>query len=560
MSEETERLHTGVRMTADHDLAASFQRVCDGGFDFAVLDLAPEGEDGYSDRDLGAATWRSFIVGRGTATTEPALEKQLAWSRHLGLPVVIAPPPFEPIADYGRALMAHLLEPASTAPVWVPVAWDETSWTNWDRIRTICDYDPRLVLCLEVTHKVPGPDELARWLAEPVECLAVEAELLLRAGADVREAMGRFFTKLARSGLVLARTDASLIEARKALDTLFSASWGALSTDGQTSARYAGQLITAAQPLRDHLDSQTYEHFELGTEKYTRYLAAIRAALRDLALEDAHVVVAGAGRGPLVEATLAAAKELDKRVRLFAIEKNPNAAVTLRQRIRGEWGDQVRFFEGDMRAFVPERPIDLLVSELLGGFGDNELSPECLEPMERHLAPHAIVLPSYYQSWLAPVFAPTLFSAASREGTRSERPVVSTLGRSHLLAAPKPCFEFMHPRPDRDLKGLDSDRQAKLEFLPMSTSVLHGFAGFFESDLYAGHRISILPGRETAGSSWAPLYFPLERAIRLRRLEPIELHFFRRASRTHVWYEWLVEQPEITRLHNPGGRTEAMAR
>jgi len=34
---------------------------------------------------------------------------------------------------------------------------------------------------------------------------------------------------------------------------------------------------------------------------------------------------------------------------------------------------------------LPEK-IDILVSELLGSFGDNELSPECLDGAERLLA------------------------------------------------------------------------------------------------------------------------------------------------------------------------------
>lgn len=32
----------------------------------------------------------------------------------------------------------------------------------------------------------------------------------------------------------------------------------------------------------------------------------------------------------------------------------------------------------DLKTFDPEWKADLIVSELLGSFGDNELSPECL--------------------------------------------------------------------------------------------------------------------------------------------------------------------------------------
>lgn len=39
--------------------------------------------------------------------------------------------------------------------------------------------------------------------------------------------------------------------------------------------------------------------------------------------------VVGAGRGPLVRASLKAAAETGRRIRVFAVEKNPNAVVTL---------------------------------------------------------------------------------------------------------------------------------------------------------------------------------------------------------------------------------------
>ena len=50
-----------------------------------------------------------------------------------------------------------------------------------------------------------------------------------------------------------------------------------------------------------------------------------------------------------------------------------------------EWSDRVTILYGDMRAVnVPEQA-DIMVSELLGSFGDNELSPECLDGGMRFL-------------------------------------------------------------------------------------------------------------------------------------------------------------------------------
>lgn len=50
-----------------------------------------------------------------------------------------------------------------------------------------------------------------------------------------------------------------------------------------------------------------------------------------------------------------------------------------------EWGDSVRILFGDMRTMDVPEPADIMVSELLGSFADNELSPECLDGAARFL-------------------------------------------------------------------------------------------------------------------------------------------------------------------------------
>lgn len=49
------------------------------------------------------------------------------------------------------------------------------------------------------------------------------------------------------------------------------------------------------------------------------------------------------------------------------------------------WGDKVTIVPGDMREWDAPEKADILVSELLGSFGDNELSPECLDGAQRFL-------------------------------------------------------------------------------------------------------------------------------------------------------------------------------
>ena len=84
----------------------------------------------------------------------------------------------------------------------------------------------------------------------------------------------------------------------------------------------------------------------------------------------------GAGRGPLILCTLAAAQRTKRSVVVYAIEKNPNAIVTLQSLHASlQWGDRVHIVETDMRVYRPVFYSDVILSELLGSFGDNELSP-----------------------------------------------------------------------------------------------------------------------------------------------------------------------------------------
>ena len=53
---------------------------------------------------------------------------------------------------------------------------------------------------------------------------------------------------------------------------------------------------------------------------------------------------------------------------------------------------------------------DIIMSELLGSFGDNELSPECLIPTERFLAPGGIYIPWSYTNQVQPISSQILWN------------------------------------------------------------------------------------------------------------------------------------------------------
>jgi protein arginine N-methyltransferase 5 len=203
---------------------------------------------------------------------------------------------------------------------------------------------------------------------------------------------------------------------------------------------------TPLQPLRDNLQSQTYECFEEDSIKYELYQNAIEKALTNfktkgrlsinnlsnkMIIEDdyckslhnnnriLHAYVLGAGRGPLARRLINAALNLGfvigKDIKITCVEKNRNAFNTLQylQLCEPELFSKVQMVFSDMRDFKPEEKADIVISELLGSFGDNELSPECLIKIQNYLSEDSVMIPNSYTSFIRPVTCPVVWSAVN---------------------------------------------------------------------------------------------------------------------------------------------------
>ncbi|KAK9801379.1 hypothetical protein WJX73_003164 [Symbiochloris irregularis] len=356
----------------------------------------------------------------------------------------------------------------------------------------------------------------------------------------------------------------------------------------QMEMGYRDFLQVPLQPLQDNLESQTYEVFEKDVTKYTQYEEAILAALRARQRrssaaeastttgspqpnghhgsthprngEDSPVVifVVGAGRGPLVRASIQAGQRAGRVVQVYAVEKNPNAVITLHRLVASQrWEDKVTVLAGDMRALQPPQQADILVSELLGSFGDNELSPECLDGAQRFLAPGGISIPAAYTSFLQPISASKIWSDARayKDVEHMETPYVTKMHRFSAMADSLPVFSFSHPTAAQP----NNARYARLAFSNRSGSaaaLCHGFAGYFEATLFGDVTLSTHPTTHTPNMfSWFPIYFPLSTPVTCPAGCDIEVHIWRCTSLHKVWYEWALAQPQITGVHNMLGRS-----
>jgi protein arginine N-methyltransferase 5 len=308
----------------------------------------------------------------------------------------------------------------------------------------------------------------------------------------------------------------------------------------------------------DNLESQTYETFEKDPVKYDLYEEAVFKALNDRhKLEDAVVLmVVGAGRGPLVRASLRAAQRSGHKLKVYAVEKNPNAVVTLQNlKIDLKWGDQVTIVDSDMRFWNAPEKADILVSELLGSFGDNELSPECLDGAQRFLKQDGISIPSEYSSFISPLTAHKVWSdvKAYNDLKHFETAFVVLMHSINALAPAKLCFTFAHPNNETPI---DNSRYTSMRFAIDKSALLQGFGGYFDATLYKDVHISINPATFTETMiSWFPIFFPLRTPVYCPAGSEIVAHFWRNVSPSKVWYEWSISEPTSIPVHNPNGRS-----
>ncbi len=351
---------------------------------------------------------------------------------------------------------------------------------------------------------------------------------------------------------------------------------------------YQDYLQAPLQPLTDNLESVTYEVFEKDPVKYDWYERAIQQALEDWMAEakpsshpDGRVVLAvvGAGRGPLVTRALQASEAAGIPIEIYAVEKNPNAYILLQRHNEYSWGHRVQVIKSDMRSWKGPSintatgplnfKVDILISELLGSFADNELSPECLDGAQHLLStPHGISIPCSYTAHLTPIAAPRLHADIAQRAPADpgapETPYVVMLHAIDFLSTvythstagkggtkdpakePQPNVElawsFSHPVDSGTLEfsalrrggsaaggggGLmggdganeHNARYTRLRFAIKDRGACHGLAGYFETVLYEGEdgqkvELSTNPVTMAEKSadmiSWFPIYFPLK--------------------------------------------------
>jgi len=440
-------------------------------------------------------------------------------------------------------------------------------WKKWTKFISSIRNVNRVKLALEIGPELPSDEELDRWLGEPVAALIIQSKIFMtnKKGYPVlSKPHQEFIKKMFNIGCqIVISGQLGIKQQFNYLGHLYQNTTSLTPYSSDFISGFEDYLQTPLQPLKHNLQSYVYETFEQDPIKYYEYQRAISKALIDKYQDKVLVVyVVGAGRGPLVDATFEAAKESNIKVKISAIEKNENALPSLFYKNKEKWENRVTIINEDMRLWNPSEKCDILVSELLGSFGDNELSPECLDGAQNYLKKDGISIPSSYTSYLGPIQSRKLHAEISsirknNDNCNFQKPYVVQLNNVYSIAPPKALFTFVHPK-----KNLEesNNRDGCLKFNISQDCVLHGFAGYFETVLYKDVRLSIVPESFSDGMfSWFPAFFPLIKPILLDKGEEIQINFWRSGNKFKVWYEWCVTRPYQSIIHNVKGEMYFMS-
>lgn len=375
---------------------------------------------------------------------------------------------------------------------------------------------------------------------------------------------------------------------------------------------YANVLQEPLQPQSLSLSNLTYEMFEKDNVKYKNYEKAIELAMRDTrrkGIDQLIVMVVGAGRGPLVDATRRAAETLNilDQIQIFVVEKNPHCFQLLDAFCRDKWHN-ITIVKGDMRLWKPNSiKCHIMVSELLGSFSDNELCPECIYNAMHLLHEDAICIPQSYTSFLSPVSSIHILKnlLALKNDSKFEIPYVVNMPNAFIIDQELPIFTFTHGSEEinniienqnsksnqeiikkrfgkiakisKNLNNINfsnnhnnhnnhnsfcssnevfiEDMTISQQFISNENCLITGLSGYFECQLYKSIYLSTCPHNSTEGLfSWFPIYFPLKDPMTVLKGEEVLVHISRMSDETCVWYEWAVcTESQQSMLHNANG-------
>ncbi|KAL3232076.1 Uncharacterized protein RNJ44_03992 [Nakaseomyces bracarensis] len=570
-------------------------------------------------------------------TREMSLEvllKECKYARFVGVRNLIVAPPRNVLAiqRYAQAISDLLQDPVVTEhpqlnlSISLPLCELSdplATWELWNTIRKVCNYHDCLTVSLALPKLKTPNHVLNRWLCEPVFCLLLSSSIFVtnqhnypvlhKYNQDIiyrfQRINGRNMINQNELCVIMhgvekyeGKINGGKLSFINYINFMLKKGDKAIMQNmSKTEIKLTEKLrdpriLPQLNPHSEELSNEDYVTFEEDTVKYDMYEFAISKAFEDnlqsWQKRPVKILIAGAGRGPLVDRTFKVLKERNflENVQLIAVEKNPRSFLYLQKRNFDKWQNRVTLVNEDMTKWELRSNnrtiVDLCISELLGSFGCNELSPECLEAVEKyHSHKNTVYIPKSYSSFIAPISSPVFYQKLNQLHARNphvyEQPwVLHNIPYNILSSKVNEVWTMKHP--DEGNKP-QTKREIITEFKIKHRGEIHGLIGYFTADLYDDIVLSILPdgtmarlrtspnnGGGAGGLlmhstpdkshnnlqnkyyfkkfdmtkglfSWSPYVFPIVVPMLVSDDTELSVLLSRRNDTKSVWYEWSME-------------------
>jgi SAM-dependent methyltransferase len=253
---------------------------------------------------------------------------------------------------------------------------------------------------------------------------------------------------------------------------------------------------------------------------------AFSEALSQLVTPESVVLDMGTGTGIL--GMLAA--RLGAR-RVYAVERTPIAETARKLIEDNQLQDTVTVIQADAATVELPEPVDVVVSEWLGGIGiDENMLPILIAVRDRHLRPSGVMIPSVVTSWAAPTFDPFIADELTYFDSRPyglDLSRISALtaqelfyGRHYLTADQLVCPPQPMWRVDVGSVSVAHAKSfsARLEFRFDKKQTVNCLMMWFTATLAGTVRLSCSPDSATC---WGRTVAPLRRPVTVPRATPL---------------------------------------
>jgi protein arginine N-methyltransferase 1 len=258
---------------------------------------------------------------------------------------------------------------------------------------------------------------------------------------------------------------------------------------------------------------------------------AYRDAIAKVVRPGDRVLDMGAGSGIL---SIFAAQSGASKV--FAVERTSIADVAREMIAQNGVADRVEVLRGDLEDVELPGPVDVIISEWMGGMGidENMLAPLVIA-RDRWLSEGGTIIPARVTAFLAPMWVPEIAQELSHWRSRphgvdfgpiAERTANETVmaqfpvTTDDLLAAPQAMWS--HDAHTCTLATADASFAATCTFVAARSGRLSALAAWFDAELCEGVHLTNAVGQPD--THWGRFFLPLSRTIDVREGDTIEAH------------------------------------